>query len=553
VVWVEVLAVLVAAAVVTLLGSTPAAALTAAEIYEPDAVVVIDLALPPASVAALETEPGEYAEGTLSLAPTDGTPGGIGPFSAPLTVGVRLKGEGSFQNLDGKAAFKLKFSEFVKGQKFLGLKGMTLNNMLQDPSMVHETLAYRAFRAAGVPAPRTGYADVRVNGEEFGLHLNVETLDDVALERLFGSFEAPPQHLYEASHELDLVPGDVGAFEVDEGEEDDRSDLEALVEAVAAPAPPAFSQRVAGLADLEEMTRMWAVERYIDHWDSYSGRADPNNYYLHSDPLGAFQMLPWGTDQSWSRPQHGFGPPGPVLFEACFADPACAGLYRGALYEAEAVVTGLDPGAEAIRLATLLAPWQSLEVAPRKPFGTVEIAAAVAAVGAFAASRPAALAKWLGEQPPAGEGAAPGGEGVEPPAAAAAARTATLSPKLPVDRASLGRGLLATTVHLPGPGTVRLTAEIATVTGAVPACAATGTASEPGPLLLSCRLSASVRRRLAARWLRLQALVSAEFADTPASFRRTIRLPRTAPLGHVPILRSVLDVWQGTPFLAKAR
>src|SRR5689334_13259348 len=270
--------------------------------------------------------------------------------------------------------------------------------------MVHEALAYAAFRAAGVPAPGTGYADVRVNGEEFGVHLNLETLDDVALERLFVSFEEPPQHLYEDQAGVDALPGDAGLFQVDEGEEGDVSDLEALIEAVAAPSP-GFAERVAGLADLGEMTRMWAVERYVGHWDGYS--TQPHNYYLYSDPLGEFQMLPWGTDQTWTKSQLGFGPPGAALFEACFADSDCASLYIDALREARDAVTGLDPGAKAQDLAALLAPWQELEESPRKPFGAAEIAAAVTGVGQFAAKRPAALAKFLGEDEPPGGGGGP--------------------------------------------------------------------------------------------------------------------------------------------------
>ena len=154
-------------ALLALAGAAPASAtLTAESMYDSSTVVVIDLTLPPESVEELGADPdGEYVEGTFSLAETGGTSATVGPFSTPLTVGIRLKGNATFHDLDGKAAFKLKFNEFVKGQTFLGLKKMTLNNMVQDPSMVHETLAYEAFRAAGVEAPRTGYADVRVNGD----------------------------------------------------------------------------------------------------------------------------------------------------------------------------------------------------------------------------------------------------------------------------------------------------------------------------------------------------------------------------------------------------
>ena len=68
-------------------------------------------------------------------------------------MSVRLKGKASFMPLSGKAAFKLKFG---KTERFLGLKKMTLNNMVEDPSMLRETLSYAAFRAAGFPPREPG-------------------------------------------------------------------------------------------------------------------------------------------------------------------------------------------------------------------------------------------------------------------------------------------------------------------------------------------------------------------------------------------------------------
>jgi len=515
---------LIAAGFLALSFASSAAALTAAEMYDSETIVVIYLDMPPASVAALEADPeGEYVEAGFSLAETDGTPDGIGAFSTPITIGVRLKGEGSFRGLDDKAAFKLKFNEFVGGQKFLGLKKMTLNNMVQDPSMLHEVLAYKAFRAAGVPAPRTGYADVRVNGEEFGLHLNLETMDDVALAQRFGDFD-DPQHLYEGAEGLDVSPGKAGEFEVDEGDEGDRSDLEALVEAVNGVEPAPFSDHVAAVADIDEMVRMWAVERYIAHWDGYSSPFRPHNYYLYSDPAGVFQVLPWGTDQTWAESRIGFGPPGPVMFEACFTDVACVARYRSALSEVSALVAELDPGAEAAEIAGRLAPWQQLEVAPRKPFDAEQTAGAVAAVGGFAAVRPAALAKWLDPPTTTAEAVSPH----DPPAAGKLA----ISHRLPIDRARLSRGLLVAWFEAPGPGAVRLTAEIATSLGAVSACTASAQAEEAGPVALRCRLSDRVRRHHASRWIRLRLSIGVELSSgVTASLVRSIRAARGEATG----------------------
>ena len=53
---------------------------------------------------------------------------------------------------------------------------MTLNNMVQDPSMVHEALGYEVLRAAGIPAAHTGFAYVRVNRKGYGLYLEPRDL-----------------------------------------------------------------------------------------------------------------------------------------------------------------------------------------------------------------------------------------------------------------------------------------------------------------------------------------------------------------------------------------
>jgi hypothetical protein len=371
-----------------------------ATMYAPGTVDAIRLGLPPASIQKLEEEPeGEYVEGTFSLATTGGTPQTIGAFSSPVMVGVRLKGKyGSFRTLAQKAGFKIKFNfenaAHEKGKKYLGLKKMTLNNMVQDGSSIHERLAYEAFRSAGVPSPRTGYAYLEVNGEDFGLHLNIETPDDVALEKRFGPFD----HLYEGAYGSDVGPGGAGSFEIDEGDEADVSDLNALISAVNGTDPADFSDRVQSLADLVEMTRMWAVERYIGHWDGYTTE---NNYYLFSDSTGRFQMLPWGTDQTWDD-HLSFDGGGGVLFGKCLADASCAALYRKSLRQAQVALDGDHLDSLASATAELLEPWEAEEQAnSRHEYSLSEIAGSVQATRDFIASRPAELAAWLADKPEA--------------------------------------------------------------------------------------------------------------------------------------------------------
>ena len=87
-----------------------------------------------------------------------------GKVYGPYTVGVHLKGAwGSWRDVNGKAGFKIKMDAFVKDQTLFGITKFTLNNMVQDPSYIHEAVTYRLFRALGVPAARVGYANVTVD------------------------------------------------------------------------------------------------------------------------------------------------------------------------------------------------------------------------------------------------------------------------------------------------------------------------------------------------------------------------------------------------------
>jgi CotH protein len=510
-------------------GAAPAhAALTADSLYEPGTVVAIDLQLPEASVEALEDIPDEYVEGTFAVAESGGTPDTIGAYSAPITVGVRLKGSGSFQGLDGKAAFKVKFAEFVKGQKFLGLKNLTLNSMVQDPSMVREVLSYETFRASAVVAPRTGYAYVWLNGIDYGLHLNVETMDDVALKRAYGDFD-DPQHLYEGPAGVDLAPGSAGMYEVDEGDEEELSDLEALI-AAANLTSPGFSERVAPVADLAQMTREWAVERYIAHWDGYSGQN--NNHFLYSDPNGVFQVLPWGTDQTFYRYWHPFAADGGTLFDQCLAEPACGAKYAEELIATDELALNLIARTE--QLATQLSPWQAYEIANsvREPFDAGQIERSVEDLIEFLELRPEELAEWLGgDEEPTGPGSDPvvpaGASGAAPPPDPTPPPTPKLSGRLTFDRSRLDRGLLTVRASVSGPGKLTQRAELVTAGGHLTACSTSRRANAAGVLIVTCQLSAEARRRLEARWLRLQMWLHFQPPTGEATdLRTTLRLPR---------------------------
>ena len=487
----------------------------AAWMYDPHSVVEIDLGLSQESIDALAVTPDEYVDGTFSLTTTGGTYG-------PYNVGIRLKGSrGSFRPLTQKAAFKLKINHSVSGQRFFGLKKMTLNNMVQDRSMIREVLGYRVFREMNVPSSRTGYSFVRLNGDDYGVYLNIETMDDVSLPRWYDS----TQHLYEGTYGPDFADAaDVSRFEVDEGNEDDRSDLEALIAAVNG-GDGDWSERVAPFADLAEMTRMWATEKYVGQWDGYSGQEEtwlPNNYFAHSDATGLFSLMPWGIDLTWGN-RLNFTRDAGHLFDLCLIDESCAAMYRQAVIDVRDKVTALDLRPEADALAAMLAPWQQTD--PRKEGDMSHVASGVQGVKNFISARPGDAENWL--NPPPEEPAVPD-DPATPPFSPTPAFQAAPAAEFALGQANASARVVTMRLRIPSAGRVRQRGTTWMGSAMHTACTAQATFATAGEITLRCRLKSAAKRRLRCRSLRLKMRTwFAPAQGRPTTAIRKLTVPRS--------------------------
>ena len=298
-----------AAALMTLalIGVTlqPAQAVTTiklTDIYSVAKITEVYLEVPPASETSLNTWANLRKYVTAKVKFVQGE-----LESDQITIGLRLKGSTSLQPLKQKPSMRIQFNwgDALKGQRFLGLKNMTLHSLTQDNSLVHELGAYKLYNAMGVVAPSTGWAEVFVNGKSKGVYLNVETPDDILLSK---RFKDPTQHLYEGQAFADLKPGNdsggeyEGKFTVDEGwaTTPNKADLTALIEAANVEPAKAWWDGLAKRLDRTAMVKMFAVDNFIGHWDGYSGSII-NNYFLRSNSKSVFTFLPWGADQTFGE------------------------------------------------------------------------------------------------------------------------------------------------------------------------------------------------------------------------------------------------------------
>jgi len=266
-------------------------------------------------------------------------------------VGVRLKGRwGSYRGMGGKAAFKIDLNRYVPGQRFYGLEKLTLNNMVVDCTMAREVLALSVYEAMGLPTPRAGYAWVTVNGVPYGLYVNAESIDDRFLARVYEDRSGnlyEPEYIVYPDYSYTLVDFDQQSqdlFDLEEGTDVGLADVYAVTAALDATSGNEFTPNVGPLVDLDELTRLMAVEQWVGQVDGYS--MNVNNYFVYFDPTSSqADIIPWDLDYSFIHSEDwGFSwhSPNGRLAHACLDDVECRGLFFDHTQAANAMADGLQ-------------------------------------------------------------------------------------------------------------------------------------------------------------------------------------------------------------------
>lgn len=106
-------------------------------------------------------------------------------------VGIRAKGNTSLTAVtsygNDRYSFKIEFDHYDNANTYYGLDKLCLNNIIQDNTYMKDYLTYRMMLSFGVDASLCSYSYITVNGEDWGLYLAVEGVEDAFLQRNYGN------------------------------------------------------------------------------------------------------------------------------------------------------------------------------------------------------------------------------------------------------------------------------------------------------------------------------------------------------------------------------
>ncbi len=216
-------------------------------------------------------------------------------------AGIQYRGTKSFRTGAGRNPFNIRLNYTHKDQNLGGYTTLKLSSALRDPSLVREVLGYEIARSY-MPAPYANYAKLTINGEYYGLLVNIESVQDPAFRlRYFGQADNPFFKVNEVPKNENIAGckhNIYGSLQYDESpkcyannfiklSEHGTKDLMALAKTLNE-----NTKEIEAKLNVDATLWMLAFNNVLVNLSSYSGSKSVN-YFLYQDNKGRFTPIIW--------------------------------------------------------------------------------------------------------------------------------------------------------------------------------------------------------------------------------------------------------------------
>ena len=214
-------------------------------------------------------------------------------------VGFRLRGNTSRKAQ--KKSFKVSFNEYVADQKFYGLEKLNLNGEHNDPTISRAKLCFDFLRDLKVPASRANQVEFYINGDFFGVYLNVEHIDEEFTKSRFGG-EGP---LYKCLYGADLAYRGAAASSYDLPYYElkkpkgagDYEELAYFIDVLNNTSDDNFVCELEKVFNVDRYLKCIVMDVLTGNWDGPN--YNKNNFYLYHNPTTQImEYIPYDLDNT---------------------------------------------------------------------------------------------------------------------------------------------------------------------------------------------------------------------------------------------------------------
>lgn len=232
-------------------------------------------------------------------------------------VGVHFRGASSFFTVaEGrKRSLNLSFDFVDEKQNVGGYRTINLLNSHTDPTYLR-TILYHQIAREYIPAAKANFARVVINGENWGIYINVQQFNKDFTRDFFKStagarWKVPGSPRGRGG--LTYLGDDVAAYKkiYELKSKEDPKSWTALIELcrVLNETPPEkLEAALAPILNIDGTLKFLALESALINSDGYWTRA--SDYLLYRDEKGLFHLIPYDANETF-RPARGPGMGGP--------------------------------------------------------------------------------------------------------------------------------------------------------------------------------------------------------------------------------------------------
>ncbi|GDX52146.1 hypothetical protein LBMAG27_11930 [Bacteroidota bacterium] len=223
-------------------------------------------------------------------------------------IGVKFKGNSSYNNSSVKKSLKIDFNQFDTTLAWNDLKKLNLNNGFKDPTFLREKVCLDFLYSHGVYAPRCTYANVYLNNQLWGLYDLVEEVNSTFLKDRFSNKDG---NLFKGDPHGDLkyFGSNLNAYypnyELHSNQTiNDWSDLLNLITVLNNSPSASLESLLGNVLDLNSWYNLWACNILFANLDSYQGSG--HNYFIyHNTTTNKFDWIAWDVNEAFGNFQQG--------------------------------------------------------------------------------------------------------------------------------------------------------------------------------------------------------------------------------------------------------
>lgn len=195
-----------------------------------------------------------------------------------------------------KKSYRIKFPD--RDNPF-GVKTINLNAEYRDRSMMRNHLAMRLFEFKKLPAPRTRYVNLFINGSHKGVYLHVESVNKDFLVRNGRKSNT----MYKAvTHGATMAPivhnaDFLSTWEKKLGKDGDHTAIRTLFNKLQYWTNEDFTAAIADVFNVEDVLAYFAVQLALVSIDGMT----KNMYCYHNPETDTWELFPWDMDVTFGN------------------------------------------------------------------------------------------------------------------------------------------------------------------------------------------------------------------------------------------------------------